>query len=149
MEGKMIFWLISDDASLTYLDRSLRRPKFDKKIMEHVLSHLEYKIIGTSVYECMNLEGSPDVFIVDVGSISNFNVKDRYYDLFKKFVQKHTSSLFCIVSLFESRINDCFKEISEYIKDEVVIEQWGNGNEKLADYMYSKVLQFYPYKGTK
>lgn len=146
MEGKFTFAIISDDASVNYLDRSLRRPKWDKGLQEHVLKHLEYKLIGQSLYECQTYPGTPDVFIIDAGCISNYNANDRHFDMLKKFASNHTSSLFCIVSLFKSRMEDCFNELKSYISEEVVVEMHGNGNEQIADYMYAKVLQYYPYK---
>jgi hypothetical protein len=149
MEGKLTFWHISDDVTAHYLDRSLRRPKFEKGLMEHVLKHLEYKIVGTSLVSCMNLQGSPDIFVIDRGCMSNNNPGDNHYSLLKKFAQAHSSALFCIVSMFKSHMEDGFNELNDYVKDEIVVEMWGNGNESLADYMYKKVLQYYPYKGAK
>ena len=147
MEGKFSFAIISDDVNLTYLDRSLHRPKWDKTVQEHVLKHLDYKLIGTSLYACQNYMGTPDVFIIDAGCITNHNVNDRHFDMLKRFASNHTSSLFCIVSLFKSRMEDCFAELRSYISEEVVVEMHGNGNEQVADYMYKKVLQYYPYGG--
>ena len=149
MEGKFDFAIISDDASLSYLERSLRRPKWPKGLQDHVLKHLDYKLIGTSLYACQNYDGTPDVILIDAGCIANHNTNDRHFDMLKKFAEKHTSSLFCIVSLFKSRMEDCFNELRSYISEEVVVEMHGNGNEQIADYMYKKVLQYYPYKGAK
>lgn len=149
MEDKLTFWHISDDVTIQYLDRSLRRPKWDKGLQDHVLKHLEYKIVGTSIVSCMRLEDSPDIFIIDMSSVSNNNVNDRHFDLLKKFAEKHSSALFCIVSMFKSHMEDGFNELNSYVKDEIVVEMWGNGNESLADYMYKKVLQYYPYEVKK
>jgi len=149
VEGKFDFAIVSDDVSINYLERSLRRPKWDKGVQEWVLSHLQYKVIGQSLYEVMSYEGTPDAFIIDAGCIATFNTKDRHFDLLKKFAQKHTSSIFCIVSLFKSRMEDCYNELKSYIQDEVVVEMHGNGNEEISSYMYKKVLEFYPYKGAK
>ena len=146
MNGKFTFSIISDDCSLLYLERSLRRPKWDKGLQEHVLKHLEYKIIGQSLKECLNYEGQPDCIILDAGCVSTY-LGDRYNSELKKFAQAHSSSIFCIVSLFKSRMEEYFKEVRSYLADEVIVETYGNGNEEISNYMYKKVLEFYPIKG--
>jgi hypothetical protein len=146
MDGKFTFAIISDDTTYLYLERSLRRPKWDKSLQEHVLKHLEYKIIGRSLKECLNYEGQADCIILDAGAVSTY-MSDRYNSELRKFAQTHSSSIFCIVSLFKSRMEEYFKEVQSYVSDEVVVEMYGNGNEQVADYMYKKVLQYYPYKG--
>lgn len=147
VEGKFTFWIISDDLNISYLKRSLHRPKFSPQVIEHVDRHLEWKQIGTNLRECYDIEGSPDAFLVDAGCLTTNNPNDREYVLFKKFAMKHSSALFCIVSFVQSHMHTVFQELHDYVKDEIVVEQWGNGNELLADYMVKKVLLYYPLEG--
>jgi hypothetical protein len=145
MDGLFTFAIISDDTTYLYLDRSLRRPKWDKRLQEHILKHLKYEIIGKTLYECRNYSGQPDCILIDAGAVATF-MNDRYNSELRKFCEAHSSSIFCIISLMKSRMEEYFKEVQSYVSDEVVVEQWGNGNEEVSNYIYKKILQYYPYK---
>lgn len=144
--SKLSFAIIADDIRPEWIERNLNHCRYDEKIVNHVCKHLEYKLIGTQLKEVMNYSGTPDYFIIDMSSLSNYDINDREYVLLKKFAEKHTSSIFCIVSFVAALAKAAFDELKEFLQDEVKIETYVNGAEALASYMFNKVLEYYPYE---
>lgn len=149
MENKLSVWIISDDASLFSLHRAMQICASDVKTCEHVNKHVEVKIVGSSLRTCMSLYGSPDIIILDMSCVTLLNAHDTHYDLLKAFARKHTSSIICLVSMCMPLANEAFQELKNTISDEVVVEKWENGMGKLAQYITSKVLMYYPLEGKK
>lgn len=146
---KLNVWIITDEEP-NYIDMYLRQWRYDEELCNHVKKHLSYKKVGSWIQDCMNLIGTPDVIMIDMGSITSTNTALQMdYDIPRllQFCKDHSSSIIHIMSYVDSWANDTKEELIEYLKDEVVIETGHNGDEAIANYMADKVCDYYPYKG--
>src|SRR5271169_1006379 len=98
MENKLTVGIIADDANIFSLQRAINICSTDTKTCEHIKNHLEMKILGSSLKNCMYIQGSYDILILDMSSITYLNPYDYRYTLLKNFVSKHTSSIIYLCS---------------------------------------------------
>src|SRR5271169_6569673 len=98
MENKLTVGIISDDSNIFTLQRAINICSTDTKTCEHVKNHLDMKILGSSLRSCMYIQGSYDIIILDMSSITLNNTEDIHYKLLKEFARKHSSSIIYIVS---------------------------------------------------
>jgi len=106
---------------------------------------MEYKVVGKYLEECMSLEGTPDIIMIDMGSISSiWNNDDRDYDRLEQFARKHTSSIITIMSYVNSWAEGTQEDLKNRLKDEVVTEIAENGDCGIAEYIFEKTLKYFP-----
>lgn len=86
---------------------------------------------------------------MDMSSLTlgnNFNT----YGVLRNFLKKHSASRFHLVCYVYFKAEEVIEEIKEIFKEEDILLTAGeNGNEAIANYMFDKVLEYYPYKETK
>ena len=144
MNGKLYVWIISDDACLSNLMRAVQISNSDLKVSQHVIAHLDVKIVGSSLRNSMSLFGNPDIIILDMSCVTLNNAHDTSWMLLKSFARKHTSSIICLVSAVMVNAEAAFKELKSVLSEEVVVEKSTNNVRALAEYIATKTIMYFP-----
>ena len=122
----------------------------DKKDHEHLKQSLEdkdllnkFKIkhISKALVEIMDLEGTPDIIIIDTSSVQGIiptalGCWDTLYANLRYFIEKHRSSKILIVSYVKSWAEDYLEELKRDLGEEdYYIEIGDNGSLHIIEYL--------------
>jgi hypothetical protein len=149
MENKLSVYIISDDTSIPNLKRAMSICRTNKQTCDWITNHIEIKLVGSSLRNCMTLQGTPDIIIFDMSCITALNNSDTHYILLREFAKNHTSSIICLMSYNMPLADVAFKELNNILNEDVIVEKITNGNKNIVDYLTAKVMLYYPYEEAK
>ena len=141
MENKLNIWIIADDVGPLHFKKAFFS---NSRNAQYAWAHANIRYFNHPLKVMMDIEGVPDIVIVDVGMITSSSVKEKEYLALTAFVRKHTSAIFCISSVFLSHAQRTIAELKTLLASEVALEILEGGMANTAKYITDKVMQYYP-----